>query len=104
MELNAAVTILAALAHENRLSIFRYLIQAGPKGKSAGDIGETFGIPGATLSFHLSALKQAGLISCHRQGRSLIYAPDFQQMSALLGFLLEDCCGGQCPPPTSTNN
>ncbi len=100
MEIDAAVTAMGALAQESRLSIFRYLVQAGPEGVAAGVIGEEFGLPGATLSFHLNALKQSGLISCRRQGRSLIYVPNFKHMATLLGFLMKDCCGGQCPPPT----
>ena len=44
MELKAAVTALAALAQETRLSIYRLLVEAGPEGVSAGRIGETLEI------------------------------------------------------------
>jgi ArsR family transcriptional regulator, arsenate/arsenite/antimonite-responsive transcriptional repressor len=105
MESIQAVAALAALAQENRLVIYRHLVQAGPQGLPVGKIGERLGLPGATLSFHLNALKQAGLVTCNRKGRSLIYAPDFQRMSALLGYLLNNCCGGACPPTmTSTQS
>lgn len=96
MEINNAVNMLAALGQVNRLEVFRYLVQAGPAGAAAGTIAEAFGIPGATLSFHLATLKQAGLISVRRDGRSLIYAPDFEQMNGLVAYLFENCCGGHC--------
>jgi ArsR family transcriptional regulator, arsenate/arsenite/antimonite-responsive transcriptional repressor len=98
MELYEAAGALSALAQESRLAIFRYLVQQGPEGAAVGAIGEAVGLTGATLSFHLNALKQAGLISVRRAGRSLIYAPDFGHMNQLLAFLMEDCCGGACTP------
>ena len=94
-----AVAKLGALAQENRLAIFRLLVEAGPAGLPAGAIGERLGLPGPTLSFHLSQLKQAGLVACRREGRSLIYAADFPAMNALVGFLTENCCrGSSCAP------
>lgn len=94
MELYEASEALAALAHETRLEIFRYLVRKGPAGEAVGAIGEAFDLPGATLSFHLRNLKQAGLIQVQREGRSLIYSPNFDNMNALLAFLVEDCCQG----------
>jgi len=93
-----ASQLLGALAQETRLEIFRFLVQRGPLGSPVGAIAERFGVPGATLSFHLNALKQTGLVTMRRAGRSLIYAPDFERMTALLGYLMEDCCGGACTP------
>ncbi len=91
------MTKLGALAQENRLAVFRLLVGAGPGGLSAGAIGERLGLPGPTLSFHLAQLKQAGLVACRREGRSLIYAADFAAMTALVAFLTENCCrGGGC--------
>jgi len=98
MEINTAVEALAALSQETRLQIFRYLVRRGPEGAAAGEIGEEFGLPGATLSHHLNTLRQSGLVQQTRQGRSMIYAPDFARMNALLGFLMDDCCAGQCTP------
>ena len=59
-----------------------------------GSVGEALGLPSATLSFHLKELKSAGLIRCERLGRSRIYSPDFERMSALVAFLSENCCEG----------
>ena len=102
MDQIAAVAKLGALAQENRIAIFRLLVEAGPAGRPAGAIGERLGLPGPTLSFHLAQLKQAGLIACRREGRSLIYAADYAAMNALLAFLTENCCAGSgCAAPAS---
>ena len=94
MEKQIVISALAALAQETRLDVFRLLVQAGPEGLPAGEIGAALGIPSATLSFHLKELKSAGLIGCERAGRSRIYSPDFAAVKELLGFLTENCCGG----------
>lgn len=94
MENIDAIRVLAALAQETRLDIFRLLVRAGNEGVAAGAIGDALSIPAATLSFHLKELKNAGCVSCRREGRSLIYSADFKTMNALLGFLTENCCQG----------
>ncbi len=99
MEIYEAVDALAALAHETRLAIYRHLVQAGADGLPAGEIGEAFKLPGATLSFHLNHLKRAGLLKVKRQGRQLIYSAHYPSMGQLLTFLTENCChNGSCPP------
>lgn len=95
MERNEVVTALAALAHETRLDIFRLLVQAGPNGVAAGAISESMGCAPATVSFHLKELKNAGVINCRRDGRSLIYAPEFGAMQELIGYLSANCCEGK---------
>lgn len=92
MEKHAAIAQLAALAQDTRLDIFRALVEYRPNGLPAGKIGEMLELPGATLSFHLSQLKQAGLISVERRGRSLIYAADTDAVDRLAAFLQENCC------------
>ncbi len=94
MEKQVVVSALAALAQETRLDVFRLLVQAGPEGLAAGEVGEELGIPSATLSFHLKELKGAGLIRCERAGRSRIYRPDFAAVNELIAFLTENCCQG----------
>jgi ArsR family transcriptional regulator, arsenate/arsenite/antimonite-responsive transcriptional repressor len=94
MEKSTAVAALAALAQDSRLDIFRLLVQAGPAGLSAGRIGERLGLPSATLSFHLSQLRHAGLVTFRRESRSLIYAAEYAAMNGLLAYLTENCCQG----------
>ncbi len=89
-----AIDALAALAQEHRLAIYRALIQTGPEGMAAGEMASRLGLPNSSLSFHLSQLRTAGLIEQRRKGRSLIYSADFGTMNRLIGFLMENCCGG----------
>lgn len=101
METKQAVQSLSALAQDTRLAIFRLLVQAGPDGKAAGQIGEKLDLAPATLSFHLAGLTRAGLARSRAEGRFVIYTADFQVMNALVGFLSENCCGGaSCQPST----
>lgn len=104
MDAPAIIAALAALAQEHRLALFRLLVQAGGQGMAAGAIAEALAMPNSSLSFHLAALTKAGLIRPERRGRSLIYTADYQAMNALVGYLVENCCGGadcasvQAPP------
>ena len=90
----SAVEALSALAQEHRLALFRLLVRAGDKGMAAGAIAEALGVPNSSLSFHLSQLRNAGLILQERQHRSLIYRANYPAMNALVGYLMENCCAG----------
>ncbi len=98
---------LGALAQESRLDIFRLLVQKGPQGMPAGEIGQRLRLPAPTLSFHLNQLRFAGLIRSQRKSRSIIYSANFRTMNELLAYLTENCCGGHpelcapdaCAPP-----
>ena len=94
MEIKAAVSTLAALAQETRLSIFRLLVEAGRDGESVGRIGETLKVPGATLSFHLKELARAGLVTTRQERQFIYYTVDFERMAALMTFLTQNCCQG----------
>jgi len=101
MEKSNAVAALAALAQDSRLDVFRVLVQAGPDGLPAGQIAEALELAPNTLTFHFDRLRAAGLVTVRRDGRSMIYAAQFDAMNALLGFLTENCCQGaaaQCAP------
>jgi ArsR family transcriptional regulator len=89
-----AVITLAALAQETRLDIYRRLVEAGPDGLAAGRIAEILELPSATLSFHLSQLRNAGLIGSRRESRSIIYHADYNRMNDLLIYLTYNCCQG----------
>lgn len=95
METEEAAFAFAALGQGTRLDLLRALLDAGPNGLAAGEVAARLGVPGSTLSFHLRALDQAGLIAATRQGRSLIYAVQFARLRTLLAFLAEACCGGE---------
>ena len=105
MEEKNAVKALAALAQVNRLQVFRSLVVAGQQGATPGQLGESLGVPNATLSFHLKELMGAGLISQERSGRNLIYRVEFDQMNGLLAYLTEHCCHGAeaCLEASSTH-
>lgn len=104
MEKTSAITALAALAQENRLDVFRLLVEAGPAGMPAGAVAEALGLAPNTLTFHFDRLRHAGLVTVRRDGRSMIYSAHFETMNALLGYLTENCCGGasaKCEPATA---
>jgi len=94
MESSEAVTALAALAHESRLATYRLLVQAGPNGLAASKIAESLDIAASSLSFHLKELAHAGLVTSRQEARFVIYTARFDMMNALLGFLTQNCCGG----------
>jgi len=94
METRIAVSALAALAQESRLEVFRLLVQTGVDGMPAGQIAEQLKLASPTLSFHLAQMKHAGLVHVRREGRSLIYAANYDGMNALMKFLTANCCAG----------
>jgi DNA-binding transcriptional ArsR family regulator len=94
MEIKAAAMALGALAQETRLSIFRLLVEAGPEGLAAGQIGAALKVPGATLSFHLKEMTRAGLVRPRQEKQFIYYAVDFERMAELMTFLTQNCCKG----------
>ncbi|HEY4746277.1 MAG TPA: helix-turn-helix domain-containing protein, partial [Steroidobacteraceae bacterium] len=98
---------LAALAQDNRLDMFRLLVQAGPEGLGAGEIAARLAIAASNLTFHADRLRHAGLITVRRDGRHMIYAARYESMRALVGYLSENCCkgvgasGASCAKPSA---
>jgi ArsR family transcriptional regulator, arsenate/arsenite/antimonite-responsive transcriptional repressor len=106
MEITDAVTALTALAQDSRLAVFRLLVQAGREGMPAGSVAAALDLAPNTLTFHFDRLRQARLVNVRREGRSMIYAAQFETMNALIGFLTENCCGGapeKCEPAVQCN-
>ncbi len=104
MKKHDAVAILAALAQENRLDVFRLLVEAGPEGMPAGHVAASVGLPPNALSFHLDRLRDAGLVMVRRDGRSMIYSARFEAMNSLVSYLTDHCCQGRpevCKPRAS---
>jgi len=98
MEKSAAVAALAALAQDNRLDVYRLLVQAGSQGMPAGSVSSALKLAPNTLTFHFDRLRQAGLVTVRREGRSMIYAARYPAMNDLISYLTENCCGGAAEP------
>src|SRR4029078_8374582 len=94
MEKTDVVAALAALAQDNRLDVFRLLVQAGPEGMPAGAVATALELAPNTLTFHFDRLRTAGLVTVRRDGRSMIYAARFATVNALPARLTADCCVG----------
>lgn len=101
MDMKAATEAFGALSQETRLAVFRLLVEAGAEGMPAGDVARHLGVPHNTMSTHLGILVRAGLAASRRDGRSIIYAADYDGIRMLIAFMLQDCCRGRpevCAP------
>src|ERR1044072_6575262 len=100
MEKSEDMTALAVLTQDEQLDVVPLLVRAGAKGMPAGAVASALDLAPNTLSFHFDRLRQAGLVTCTRDGRSLIYAAKYDTMNGLLGYLTENCCEGtaDCAP------
>jgi ArsR family transcriptional regulator, arsenate/arsenite/antimonite-responsive transcriptional repressor len=92
MDRSKALAALSALAHETRLDLIRLLMPAGAEGLPAGQIAQTLGIAAPRLSFHLSALEQAGLLRSRKAARNVFYSVDATGIGRTISYLLNDCC------------
>ena len=104
MKKHDALAALAALSQDNRLDVFRLLVEAGCDGLPAGSVADALDLAPNTLTFHFDRLREAGLVSVRREGRSMIYTARYDTMNALLDYLTENCCQGRaedCMPPDS---
>jgi ArsR family transcriptional regulator len=90
---NDVIVALGSLAQETRLQILRYLVKKGSAGASAGQVSDAVGATPSRASFHLATLSKSGIIKAERQSRSIIYSVDYQALSGILNYLIEDCCG-----------
>ncbi|BBD37187.1 ArsR family transcriptional regulator [Aminobacter sp. Y103A] len=101
MDERQALIALGAMSQETRLKIVRLLVKAGPDGMAAGSIAEAAGVTASNVSFHLKELERGGLVTARRDARSIVYSADYQALSGLIRFLMEDCCAGNpaiCQP------
>ncbi|MDQ2066623.1 metalloregulator ArsR/SmtB family transcription factor [Xinfangfangia sp. CPCC 101601] len=92
MDRSKALVVFAALAHEARLDLIRLLVPMGDQGMAAGEIARSLGLAASRLSFHLSAMEQAGLLVSRRVARNVFYAVNTQRLGGAVGWLVEDCC------------
>ncbi|MCB4768435.1 metalloregulator ArsR/SmtB family transcription factor [Ancylobacter sp. Lp-2] len=101
MESEQAILAFAALAQSTRLDVFRLLIEHEPHGLPAGEVARRLAVPHNTMSTHLAVLTRAGLIGAERQSRTIIYRARLEAVTALTGFLIQNCCQGRaevCQP------
>ena len=87
-----AATAFAALGSEVRLAILRALVRAGEPGLTVGALQERLAIAGSTLSHHLRALCQAGVLEQTREGRRLVCRARYDRVRDLAAFLVSECC------------
>jgi protein-tyrosine-phosphatase/DNA-binding transcriptional ArsR family regulator len=99
MDAEAVVSVFEALGQRSRLDVFRRLVALAPAGAFPGELAASLGLPAATLSFHLKALSQAGLVRALPQGRQIEYRAEPGAIDALIAFLVEHCGGAGDPPP-----
>jgi ArsR family transcriptional regulator, arsenate/arsenite/antimonite-responsive transcriptional repressor len=92
MKLVDAAAQLEALGNPTRLAVFRTLVRAGDAGLSVGRLQSKIGAAASTLSHHLQKLIQVALVSQERQGTTLICRANYQEMHALIEFLVDECC------------
>ncbi|TIQ32520.1 MAG: helix-turn-helix transcriptional regulator [Mesorhizobium sp.] len=101
MDERQALTAFGALSQETRLRLLRLLVVAGPEGIAAGSLAEQVAVSPSNVSFHLKELERAGLVSARRDARSIVYSAEYDALSGLIRFLMEDCCSGRpeiCAP------
>lgn len=101
MDERQALIAFGALSQETRLRILRMLVVAGPDGLAAGAIAEKAEVSASNVSFHIKELERAGLVRSRRDARSILYSAEYDALSGLIRFLMEDCCSGRpeiCAP------
>ena len=93
LDMTEAATSFAALGSEQRLSVLKLLVRAGPDGLSIGELGARSGVTGSTLTHHMKLLAAAGLVRQVRDGRRIIcIGAAYERMQELSAFLLNECC------------
>lgn len=94
MDKSAATKVFESLSSGVRLDIYRLLVETGPQGLVAGEIGGALEIPPTNLSFHLKALTHAQLLSVVQEGRFQRYRANLALMQDLIAYLTAQCCSG----------
>lgn len=92
MKLEKASAQLAALGNPIRLKIYRLLVRAGGDGLPVGAVQDKLGMPASSLSHHIKELVETGLITQERQATALICRAHYPSMTALIGYLSDECC------------
>jgi DNA-binding transcriptional ArsR family regulator len=77
--------VFKALAHPARRKIVA-MLQRGPM--SSGDIADAFNMAWPSVTGHLTALKDAGLVESEREGTSVRYRLNISAAEEAIGFLM----------------
>jgi ArsR family transcriptional regulator len=83
---NKAATMLKALGHPARVAIVEYLIKFDSC--VCGDIVDRLPLAQATVSQHLKALKEAGIIQGTVEGTSVCYCIDVKAVQFLKAYFI----------------
>ena len=102
MEMTEAVEALSSLSQETRFKVFKLLLEFGRDGAMPTHIAEELSIPMNTLSFHLSQMSRAGLVTSKKDGRSISYFANTELIEGLIGYLQENCCARERNPRASS--
>lgn len=92
MQLEEVAKALKELGHPTRLFIFKHTVKAGNKVCRSVSCKSSLGIPGSTLSHHISALVSVGLVKQNRESRTLMCVSQYAMLEAIIEFLREECC------------
>jgi DNA-binding transcriptional ArsR family regulator len=92
-------TVFKALAHPARRQI---LVMLRPGPLSSGEIAAAFDMAWPSVTGHLNALKEAGLVETEREGASIRYRLNISAVEETISFLLEVAGAGVEPVPTTT--
>jgi DNA-binding transcriptional ArsR family regulator len=99
LDVTRAASAFAALGSEQRLTVLKVLVRAGPQGLPIGELGQRSGVSGSTLTHHMKILATAGLVRQARDGRRIIcIGAAYDEMQALSDYLLNECCA-DCAAP-----
>ena len=103
MKLDDAAARLEALGNPTRLRIYRALVRAGDDGLAVGALQAKLDVAPSTLSHHVRSLLLVGLITQERRATTLICRANFEVMTALVDYLVAECCAeAACAPAPST--
>ncbi|MEM9269680.1 MAG: metalloregulator ArsR/SmtB family transcription factor [Pseudomonadota bacterium] len=103
LSVESAAQAFAALGSDHRLAVLQALVAAGPVGLATGALAQRVSMPSSTLSHHLRTLRDAGLVTQERQGRSLIVRAEFDTVDRLSQFLLLNCCADASAATSSSD-
>lgn len=95
MEIEVIAKALKELGHPTRLTLFKRVVRAGYQGIAVGRLQEALGVPGSTLSHHISSLVSAGLITQRRESRTLYCVAEYEKLQGVIHFLQDECCADE---------